>query len=133
MSESNEVVSDTPMRIVAGGHVAVLQANVPRTLPPALYEVAIAMGAKPTKAKAKRATPALESKPKTKRKRKPRQRSDAAIVTAAAKAIEKLSPEDYSPTGEPRMAALREEVPDLTPELRDKAWDLVVATAREKE
>ena len=90
------------------------------------------MGAKPAGAAPPPAEAAPEPKPKAKRKRKPRARGEAAIITAAAKAIEKLSPEDFAPSGEPRMAALREDVPDLTPELRDKAWDLVVATAREK-
>ena len=121
MTQSKVVVSDTDLRVVSGAQIARLTAGVPRELPLALAEAAIALGATDGAQPDEEATP----------KKRKRGRNKSTIISDAVQAIANLSEEDFAADGSPRLAALKESVPDITAELRDKAWEQVVAAARE--
>lgn len=142
MSEFVLVVSPTRIRVCAGTDIALLEPGVPRSLKEALARTAVAAGASYVTEKSLNEVhepPPPEPTPKKRvaRKKKPLVEVQTVdpllVISQAADKIEELMKDDvlgkeaFAPSGAPRVAALREHIPHLTADQRDKAWDMVTA------
>jgi hypothetical protein len=153
MQEFQEVVFEEDTRVVAGAHLVPFKANVPQRVNPIVVGAALALGGKvrtPTpKAPPRSHQPAQPPQPpppedvglravpeviKTRRKRR-KKRTDADIIATTveymAGAQPSWKPEQYDLNKLPRMSLFGEAVPDLTPTLREAAWDIFISGQRD--
>lgn len=147
MEGYKEVVFSEDTRVVAGARIAVFKAGVPRTVHPEIAQTALGMGAKGTaKATKKKVAPQPEPSepvaeeapapaPKKRRGRR-KKRTEAEIIASTiefmtAEQPQWLGPECYDLNNLPRMTLFAEAVPDLTPALREAAWEVFISGQRD--
>lgn len=135
------VVFTEDTRVVTGDRVAWFKAGVPRAVHPELARAALGMGASAPKTSHDLTADSTEvtaaappPKPKAKRKRAPRKkkRADDVIIADAVEFMTTNQPnwigeECYDLNNLPRMHLFSEAVPDLTPTLREAAWDTFIS------
>lgn len=138
------VVFKEKTRVTVGAHIAWFQANTPRLVNRVIADEAIRQGAevytvpKP-KAPPKRAyKPVVDEElkkrspaPRKKRKKRP----DSTVIADAVEFMTEAQPswtkEQYDLNKLPRMTLFKEAVPDLTPTLREAAWDIFISGQRD--
>lgn len=139
------VVFKTDTRVTTGTRVALFKAGVPRAVHPEIAQAAMGMGARDATAEVEiMAIPdeetvapdfkeplAVETKV-TRRRRKKKARPDPVIIAETVEFITKFQPEwatdaKYDINKQPRMSLFADAVLDLTPALRDAAWDIYIS------
>ena len=153
MQEFQEVVFEEDTLVVAGAHLVPFKAKVPQRVNATVVGAALALGAKvrtpppktpprervglravPKPAPEPTIEPAPEQKIQKKRGRK-KKRTDTNIIATAVEhmtvAQPSWKPDDYDLNKLPRMFLFKEAVPDLTPTLREAAWDIFISGQRD--
>ena len=140
MEDFKEVVSDTTMRVTAGGYVTLLEPGIPRKVNPTLYRAALSLGAtdvavaKAVKEKPKRAAP-KKRQSGLRRSKKVKEPTPSSLINDAAEFIkaniDDWSEDDYDLSGVPRMNLFADSVPGLTTDLRDQGWEFYTTVLRD--
>ena len=137
MEGFEEVVFTEDTRVVAGTFVALFKAHQPRKVNPTLVKAALGMGAKLAPGPVPDPDPveASEEPPPKKRRARRKKRTESVIISDAVEYMTvnqpSWSPEDYDLNKLPRMHLFKAAVPDLTPTLREAAWDIFVSGQRD--